>query len=138
VFAFAQENDAELIDYALKYHVVLCSPSTLFAVLAVIHQAVDTFAVEQRSKEMLAILGAFGKQWKAFVAEFDKLGKHLRQANEDYAELMDTRARFLQRKIDDVDKLREQEGIALLPETDAIEASAEVTTESRSGDSNGI
>jgi DNA recombination protein RmuC len=136
VFAFAQENDAGLIDYALKYHVVLCSPSTLFAVLAVIHQAVDTFAVEQRSREILAILGAFGKQWKAFVAEFDKLGKHLRQANEDYAELMDTRARLLQRKIDDVDRLREQEGVALLPETDAIEAGAEVKRDSRSSDTN--
>jgi DNA recombination protein RmuC len=77
VFAFAQENDPNLIDYALQQRVVLCSPSTLFAVLAVIRQAVDTFTVEQRSKEMLAIFGAFRKQWKAFVDEFDKLGKHL-------------------------------------------------------------
>ncbi|HZL82797.1 MAG TPA: DNA recombination protein RmuC, partial [Candidatus Deferrimicrobium sp.] len=90
VFAFAQENDPNLIDYALQQRVVLCSPSTLFAVLAIIRQAVDTFTVKQRSKEMLAILGAFRKQWKAFVDEFDKLGKHLDQAKDNYAALMST------------------------------------------------
>lgn len=132
VFAFAQESDPGLVDYALKQHVVLCSPSTLFAVLAVIHQAVDTFAVERRSKEMLAILGAFRKQWNRFVEEFDKLGSHIDQVNRDYTMLKNSRSRLLQKKIDDVDRLREQEGVALPQELSTSEVETELTAESES------
>jgi len=137
VFAFAQENDPNLIDYALQQRVVLCSPSTLFAVLAIIRQAVDTFTVKQRSKEMLAILGAFRKQWKAFVDEFDKLGKHLDQAKDNYAALMSTRTRLLQNKIDEVDRLREQEGVALPEESGSGETEVVSATDSVSTDGNG-
>jgi len=135
VFAFAQENDPNLVDYALQQRVVLCSPSTLFAVLAIIRQAVDTFTVEQRSKEMLVILGAFRKQWKAFVEEFEKLGKHLDQARDDYAALTSTRTRLLQSKIDELDRLREQEGVALPMETSATEVGVDLTADSPSTDS---
>jgi len=66
---------------------------------------------------MLAIFGAFRKQWKAFVDEFDKLGKHLDQARDDYATLMSTRTRLLRNKIDEVDRLLEQEEVALPEES---------------------
>ena len=44
VYGFIHEHDPTLIDEALRQRVVLCSPFTLFAVLAVVRQAVDSFA----------------------------------------------------------------------------------------------
>ena len=50
VYGFLHEHDPDLIDNALAQKVVLCSPTSLFAVLAVIRQAVDAFLVERRSE----------------------------------------------------------------------------------------
>jgi DNA recombination protein RmuC len=129
VLAFAQEQDSGLIDYALALRVVLCSPSSLFAVLAIIRQAVDTFAVEKKSKEILAALAAFRKQWDKYNDEFKKLGKHLQQTQDDYTALDGTRARQLQRQLDEVDRLRELDGIPLPPTPE------DTTGEAGNGDS---
>jgi len=50
VYAFIIENDRSLLDEALKNKVILCSPITLYAVLAVIRQAVDNFNLEKNSR----------------------------------------------------------------------------------------
>ena len=63
IFSFVHEHDPTLVDTALKQKVVLCSPFTLFAVLAVIRQAVDAVQLQQTSDEVLQCLGAFGDQW---------------------------------------------------------------------------
>jgi len=136
VFEFAQKNDRDLLEYALQRRVVLCSPSSLFAVLAIIHQAVDTFMVERRSKEMLATLGLFRKQWGVFVVEFEGLGKLLDKAKEKYSALVSTRIRLLQGKIDEVDRLREHEGVALPEESDTIEAEVDPADDLGSTDTN--
>jgi len=43
IYAFMNENDRSLIDDALRNKVILCSPTTLYAILAIIRQAVDNF-----------------------------------------------------------------------------------------------
>ena len=48
VYSFMHEHDPGLIDAALAQRVVLCSPFTLFAMLAVIRQAMDSFRLERR------------------------------------------------------------------------------------------
>ncbi len=57
--------------------VVLCSPSTLFAVLAVIRQSCDTLALQRTSDEILGLLGGFSDQWGRYTDEVDKLGRQL-------------------------------------------------------------
>ncbi|NQU13183.1 MAG: DNA recombination protein RmuC [Desulfobacteraceae bacterium] len=70
--AFTQRHDYTILDNAIKNKVVLCSPITLFAVLAVIRQAVGNFALEQTSNEILSLLGAFKKQWGASGLEMPR------------------------------------------------------------------
>ncbi|MFV2039964.1 MAG: DNA recombination protein RmuC, partial [Acidimicrobiales bacterium] len=67
VYAFVHENDSDLIDVALKQKVVLCSPLTLFSVLAIVRQAVDTFRLERRSSEILDYLVEFRAEWGKFT-----------------------------------------------------------------------
>ncbi|MEK7732004.1 MAG: DNA recombination protein RmuC, partial [Planctomycetota bacterium] len=50
VYGFIHEHDAALLDDAMRSKVVLCSPLTLYAILAVVRQAVENFRFEQGSK----------------------------------------------------------------------------------------
>ena len=55
------------------HKIVLCSPLTLFAVLAVVRQAVDNFRLERTSNEILGLLGEFSLQWEKYVVQLDKV-----------------------------------------------------------------
>jgi DNA recombination protein RmuC len=112
VYGFIQEQDRSILDDALRDKVVFCSPLTLYAVLAVIRQAVDNFRLEQTSKEILELLHGFGKQWGMFVDQMDKVGKSMKAANDAFDTLQDTRKRQLERQLDKVDALRQQPGLA--------------------------
>jgi len=106
VYAFIQEQDSSILDDALRRKLVFCSPLTLFAVLAVVRQAVDNFRVERTSGEILERLHAFEKQWGMFTERMDKLGRSLETARKDYDELTSTRRRQLEREFDKIDDLR--------------------------------
>ncbi len=111
VYGFIHEHDGSLLDYALSENVVLCSPTTLFAVLGVIRQAIDSFMVEKTSTEILAVLGSFGDEWDKFCVSLDKVGKQLATVNKSFDDLSGTRRRVLQKKLDQVDAVRTQAGI---------------------------
>jgi DNA recombination protein RmuC len=105
VYAFIQEHDRTLLDDALRDKVVFCSPLTLYAVLAVIRQAVDNFRLSRTSHEILGRLQAFRKQWDRFVDQMDKAGRAVRAAGNAFDELEGTRRRQLDRELDRIDDL---------------------------------
>jgi len=59
VYTFSHERGGGLLDEGIKNKDIFCSPVTLFAILAVIHKAVENFSLEQTSNEILGLLGAF-------------------------------------------------------------------------------
>jgi len=106
LYSFIHEQDRTILDDALGQKLVFCSPLTLYAVLAVVRQAVDNFRVERTSNEILGRLGAFAKQWGMYVERMDKLDRSLNTARKDFDELVGTRERMLQRELDRIDDLR--------------------------------
>ncbi|MGA2639967.1 MAG: DNA recombination protein RmuC [Spirochaetia bacterium] len=106
VFAFIHEQDKTIMDEALQNHVILCSPMTLFAVLAVIHQSVQNFALEQASNEILSLFGSFKKQWLLFVKKLDSLGERIESVAKEYDALATTRRRQLEKPLDKIEDLR--------------------------------
>ncbi len=119
VYAFIQEQDRSILDDALRNKVVFCSPLTLYAVLAVIRQAVDNFRLEQASKEILGLLQGFERQWDKFVDQMDKVGRGLETAGKAFGELEGTRRRMLERQLDKIDALRQHQEISLIDEPSA-------------------
>ena len=111
VFGWVQQRDATLLDDAMRRHVVLCSPATLFAVLAVVRQAIDAFAVDARTDEILELLADLGDQWERFTGQMDKLGDRLDAARREYDALTTTRRRQLERQLARVDDLRAGAGV---------------------------
>jgi DNA recombination protein RmuC len=120
VYAFINENDATLLDEALKKKVVLCSPITLYAILAVIRQAMDNFNLERTAGQIMALLGGFNKQWEAFVRSMDKMGDKIHQAQKEFDDLTTTRRNQLERQLRKIEDLRLEKGIAA--ETPLLEA----------------
>jgi DNA recombination protein RmuC len=124
VYCFIYENDSSILDEALKNKVILCSPMTLYAILAVIRQAVDNFNLERTAGQILSLIGAFNKQWKAFCESLEKMGRRIEDAHEEYNKLISTRRRQLERPLQLIDDLRTERGIveALLPDSESISA----------------
>jgi DNA recombination protein RmuC len=111
LYGWIHAHDAQILDDALAQKVVLCSPMTLFAVLAVIRQAMDAFTLARASDEILALLGAFAKEWERFCVQLDTLGTHVDRTANAYEALRTTRRRQLERQLDRIEDLRVQRGL---------------------------
>jgi len=108
IYVFINEMDRTIIDEAIKNRIIICSPATLFAVLAIIRHAIDNFALEKTSNEILTLLNTFKKQWQLFIDKFDKLGSKIKEAQSEYDVLTTTRARQLERPLNKIENLRNQ------------------------------
>jgi DNA recombination protein RmuC len=111
VYGYVHEQDAQLLDDALRQDVVLCSPTTLFAVLAVIRQSCDTVALQRTSDEILGLLAGFQEQWGRYTDEVDKLGRQLETVTRTFDQVNGTRRRKLEKQLDRVEVVREQRGV---------------------------
>jgi DNA recombination protein RmuC len=111
VYAAIFEHDPALLEGALARKVVLCSPCTLFAVLAVIRQAAESFRLQQRSREIVALLGGFAKQWGAFTEHMDRVGRRLDALQKDYDAMTGVRRRQLERQLDRVEDVRRRDQV---------------------------
>jgi DNA recombination protein RmuC len=106
IYAFVHQHDVGLIDDALAQRVVLCSPLTLYAVLAVVRRAAEAAALERTSGEVLAVLNTFTQEWGRFCESLDKVGRAVDAVERAYGELAGTRRRALERPLSRVDELR--------------------------------
>ncbi len=113
VYAFINESDASILDDALKNKVIFCSPLTLYAILAVIRQAMDNFKIEKTASEMSGLLGSFYQQWKEFTKSMDKLGRSIESTQNEYQTLVTTRRNQLERPLKKIEDLRVNKGIPL-------------------------
>ncbi|NOQ85864.1 MAG: DNA recombination protein RmuC [Deltaproteobacteria bacterium] len=111
VYAFINENDSSILDEALKHKVILCSPITLYAVLAVIRQAVDNFNLEKTAAQIMSLLGTFNKQWSNFIKSLEKMGKKIDEAQKEFNALTSTRRNQLERPLRQIEDLRKQTGV---------------------------
>jgi DNA recombination protein RmuC len=118
VYAFIHEQDSSILENGIKNKVVFCSPITLFAVLAVVRQAVEHFSLEKTSRDILSLLGRFKKQWDEFCNKLETLGKRIEDTQREYGILMTTRRHQLEKPLDKIEFLRTQWGLPVPPEED--------------------
>ena len=124
IYAFIHEQDSSILDDGIKNRVLFCSPLSLFAILAVIRNAVDNFTLEQTSKEILSLLGAFKKQWDEFLDKLELVGKRIDDAHKEYEALTTTRRRQLEKPLNKIEDLRMQRGLPI-----AVDEDTSVSTE---------
>ncbi len=125
VYSFIQEEDASLLDDALKASIILCSPLTLYAILAVIRQSVESFNLEKMTSQVMAHMAKFHKQWEAFIKSMDKMGKRIDDAKQEFDHLVSTRKNQLERPLRKIEKMRQEQGVLSAPEADEDEVMEE-------------
>ncbi len=113
VYAFINEHDRTLLDDALKSKVILSSPVTLYAILAVIRQAVDNFNLEKTAAEILNLLSEFNKQWDNFKTGMDKMGKRIDDAQKEFQALNSTRTKKLEKPLQQIADIRSRHQLTL-------------------------
>ncbi|MFA9564671.1 MAG: DNA recombination protein RmuC, partial [Acidimicrobiales bacterium] len=90
VYSFIHEQDPGFVDFAMGEGVAVCSPNTLFAVLAVVRRQVDAVAVQRASSEILERLGKFSEQWQKMSEHIDKVDRQLATVTKSMGELSGT------------------------------------------------
>ena len=116
VYEFIYKTNASMIDTALGKKIIVCSPLTMFAILAVIRQSIDNFSISRTSGEILEVLGGFEKQWDNFTDQMDKIERQLNTLTGSFQSLKTTRTKQLERSLDKVQQLRESRSADALPE----------------------
>lgn len=116
MYAFIMESDSTIIDEALKQKVILCSPITLYAILAIIRQAVDNFSLEKKASQIIELMGIFYKQWNEFLKSLEAMGKKIDDAKKEFERLTTTRKNQLEKPLRKIEQLREETGIQVTPE----------------------
>ncbi len=106
IYAFLNREDNDLIDFSLSKKIILCSPVTLYAVLSLIRQSVDNFAMENRAGEMQQLVQSFRQQWLKFTEKIDAMGKSLGVVQKHYDELATTRSNQLQKPMEKISNLK--------------------------------
>lgn len=120
IYAYIHQADPSLLDDALRNRVVCCSPWTLFAVLAVIRQAVDNFSLGKRTNEVLSHLGRFEVEWEKFVEALKTLGNRLASTQQAYEQVTGPRKRQLERPLTRLKALRQERGLEVAPADDTL------------------
>ncbi len=106
IYGLVLEVQPDLIDEALKQQVVLCSPLTLYAMLAVIRQAAERANLMKGADEALALVAEFQKQWDRYKDSMEQMGKRIDDVKKEYDNLTSTRTRMLERPLAKIEDLR--------------------------------
>ncbi len=103
-----------LFDLLLQeYKVIISGPTTLAALLNSLQMGFRTIAIERRSSEVWALLGAVKTEFGKFGDLLDKTGKKLQEAGNSIDNAA-RRSRAIERKLKDVQELPQAEAFDLL------------------------
>ncbi len=127
---FIQEKFPDLVDEALDNKVVLCSPTNLYAFLAIVRQANQTFQTQKATGEILGLLGGFNLQWKKYVDALDEVRSNFAKLTNSMESVVDgTRFNMLSKAVQSMEKLRDNKGIEPIEIDESEETSGELDEE---------
>tara|TARA_B100001094_G_scaffold178069_1_gene172086 strand:- start:183 stop:1298 length:1116 start_codon:yes stop_codon:yes gene_type:complete len=106
IYSFINKEDSAVIDFALENKVLLCSPLTLYAILSLIHQATQNFAMEEKATEVMNLLNTFKLQWSKYVESMDKMGRRIDDAKREYSNLVTTRTNQLEKPLNKISDIK--------------------------------
>lgn len=106
IYSLVLEARADLLDEALAAKVVLTSPLTLYAMLAVVRQAAENANVTKAADEVMTLLAQFYKQWQKYNEELDRLGQRIESVASQFNVVRTTRSNQLQRPLDKIEEIR--------------------------------
>lgn len=107
VYGFVNENYPGLIDESLGKKIIICSPWTLYAVLRIVWQAWQNYHYSQGIKDVVLQVKDFLDEFDKFRGKMDAVGKGLSTAQGAFEEMVSTRTRKLDSKIEKIQRYGE-------------------------------
>lgn len=107
VFGFIHEAAPEFMDEALKQKVVLCSPFTLYATLAVIRQAHENFRFERDMKKIIQDIEIFVKHYATFKERFADMEKLIADLDSNYRDIREKSFKNIDTKIRHIEEFKQ-------------------------------
>jgi DNA recombination protein RmuC len=118
VFGFIQEKMPDVMDFALKQKVVLCSPFTLYAMLSVVRQAHEHFRFEKDIKKIIELIEGFTRDYELFKNRYADLGSLIDKLSGQYAEITEKSFKKLDGKIQRIEDHKKGH-LAIAPSNDS-------------------
>lgn len=105
VYGFVHEHDPDFVDFALARKVVPVSPTSLFAVLAVMRAAVDNYRLSEAGDAVLASVGGLRVEWSKVSVAIAKMDRALGTARAAMDDLSGPRTRQFERQLTKLEEL---------------------------------
>ena len=83
-FAVALNQDTQLYNKAFEKNIIIVTPTTLLATLKTIHSMWNNQKQQTNALEIARQAGALYDKFEGFVANLDKIGKKIEEANAEY------------------------------------------------------
>jgi DNA recombination protein RmuC len=99
IFNVINETGYSLVDDALREGIVLCSPITLFSVLAVFRQGWEMFKIESASRDLFEAVKDFQNEWGKYDDQYQKSVNSFNKSIREFESLTGTRQNQLERKM---------------------------------------
>lgn len=115
VFAEIQAHHPDLIDAAHAARVWLASPTTLWAILNTASAVLKDAATREQVDIIQKHLGELAKDFNRFRTRMDKLATHIRQANDDVADV-NVSARKISSRFEKIENVELEPPDAVAPE----------------------
>ncbi len=107
VYGFVLESMPGFIDEALDQKVVLCSPFSLYAVLAIIRQSFDNFHFSGATRDIVKHVATFRGDFENFKERFEKLGDQLGKTQDVYEKIAGASYKRLDQAVARIEKVKE-------------------------------
>lgn len=85
-FLMTEDAKGPLADYCRSRHVIAVSPNVFYAYLHTILMGLRGMQVEENARRLLQNLSGLQRQFEAFAEIYEKLGNHLRNAQQSYSD----------------------------------------------------
>jgi len=103
-----------------NYHINVCGPSTMAAMLNTLQMGFRTLAIQKHSNEVWTVLGAVKTEFASFAKVLEDTRTRLRQADDELDKLVGVRTRKINSRLRGVESLSAEtaQGVLDVPEAD--------------------
>ena len=101
IFQIINQQDV-LLDLAKDLSIVICGPTSLFAILSLIRQSISSFQIEERAKLIQQDLSKFQSEWIKYKEKMANVETKIEQAQNALEEAQGARTRALEKPLQNI------------------------------------
>lgn len=107
VFSFINQKFPDIVDEALRRRVLIVSPFSFLIVARTVMESYRNFMIGDQLREVVKHVDEFVGEWGRFKTKFEKYGRSITTLQSDYEDLMGTRVRGMERRIEKIQAVQQ-------------------------------